>query len=130
MHHRKGRLLFPLLAGAALAAVAVGAVKADSAAGPLSCAIVTDSVNGAIALRGTAQSDVAVSGSYRFRVASAAGGGNTNMQQGGNFTATPGNPITLGRITLGNPGAIYDAHLEIVANGASVECSERVGGAI
>ena len=133
MRHRKGRLLTfvtPLLAGAGMAVAAAGAVQAGSTAGPLSCAILANSVNGAIALHGTVQTDVAVSGTYRFKVASAAGGGRSNMQQGGNFTAAPGGPVTLGRVMLGNPGAIYDAHLEIVSNGLSVECSERIGGAI
>jgi hypothetical protein len=87
-------------------------------------------MNGAIMLQGVIHADVPVSGSYRFKVASAGSAGNTNMSQGGYFTAAPGEAAMLGKIMLGNAGAIYDATLEIESDGMTVECEERVGGAI
>lgn len=132
MHGKRSlsTLALPILAGLGLMAFAAGSGQASSNSGPLWCEILADSASGAIALQGTVHTDVAISGSYRFRVASAAGGGSANIQQGGNFIAMPGGPVTVGRVMLGNAGAIYDASLEITANGTAIKCSERVGGAI
>lgn len=116
--------------GVVLAAIAASAGSATSTAEPLSCSIEAASVGGAIALESTVRTDVALSGSYRFRVESAGYSGSTNFQQGGGFSAMPGSPVTLGRIMLGNAGAIYDATLEIAADGTTVTCTKRVGGKI
>ena len=83
-----------------------------------------------ITLQGTVHANQPLSGTYSFRVASAGHSGGTNIRQGGGFTAGPDAPAMLGRVMLGNAGAIYDADLEITAHGATVKCSERVGGAI
>ena len=120
----------PLLLGLGVAGLAMGAGAASSSDGPLRCEIKTGSMNGAIMLQGVIHADVPVSGSYRFKVASAGSAGNTNMSQGGYFTAAPGEAAMLGKIMLGNAGAIYDATLEIESDGMTVECEERVGGAI
>jgi hypothetical protein len=120
----------PLLLGLGVAGLAMGAGAASSSDGPLRCEIKTGSMNGAIMLQGVIHADVPVSGSYRFKVASAGGAGNTNMSQGGYFTAAPGEDVMLGKVVLGNAGAIYDATLEIESDGMAVECEERVGGAI
>src|SRR5690606_4539177 len=101
-----------------------------AAAGPVACEIKSASMNGMISLEAVIRSDVAAFGSYRFRVAGAGGGGGTNIQQGGNFSATPGAPVTLGRVMVGNTGGAYDAILEISADGETATCSERVGGRI
>lgn len=116
--------------GLGVAAVAAGTGAAISANGPLSCAIEVTAAGGAIALESRVQTEVALSGSYRFRVASAAHSGSTNLRQGGGFSAMPGSPVTLGRIMLGDTGAIYDATLEIAADGTTVTCTRRVGGKI
>lgn len=120
----------PALLGLGVAALAMGAGAASSSDEPLRCEIMTGSMNGAITLQGVIHADVPVSGSYRFKVASSGGAGNTNMSQGGHFTAAPGEEVMLGKIMLGNAGAIYDATLEIETDGMAVECEERVGGAI
>ena len=120
----------PILLGLGVAGLAMGAGAASSSDGPLRCEIKTGSMNGAITLQGVIHADVPVSGSYRFKVASAGGAGNTNMSQGGAFAAGPGETAMLGKVMLGNAGAIYDATLEIESDGMAVECEERVGGAI
>lgn len=131
MLEQKIRISAPAIAlGLGLAAVAAGTGQAVSANGPLSCAIKATAAAGAIALESTVETEVALNGSYRFRVASAAHSGSTNFQQGGGFSAMPGSPVTLGRITLGDASAIYDATLEIVAAGTTVTCTKRVGGKI
>jgi hypothetical protein len=120
----------PLLLGLGAAGLAMGAGAASSSDEPLSCEIQADSMNGMIVLQGVIHADVPITGSYRFNVASAGGAGNTNMSQGGAFTAAPGEAVMLGKVMLGNAGAIYDATLEIESDGMAVECEERVGGAI
>jgi hypothetical protein len=120
----------PLLIGLGAAGLAMGAGTANSSDEPLRCEIQADSSNGMITLQGVIHSDVPLSGSYRFKVASAGGAGNTNMSQGGGFTAAPGETVMLGKVMLGNAGAIYDATLEVESDGMAVECEERVGGAI
>jgi hypothetical protein len=121
----------PLLIGLGAAGLAIGAGHAGSASGePVRCEIQASSTSGMIALAGVVHADVEVSGSYRFRVASAGGAGGSNIQQGGNFTAGPDGAVTLGNVMLGGQGAVYDATLEIISGGKTVECAERVGGAI
>lgn len=114
----------PLALGLAFANLTIGADAADS---PLRCEILASSTNGMTALEGVVHANFATRGSYRFRVASASGGGGSNIQQGGAFTAGPEGSATLGRVMLGG-NAIYDATLEIEADGHAVTCSERVGG--
>lgn len=126
----KKRPIFAAAIGLPLAAIAAGATPATPTTAPLSCAIETASVGGGIALESTVRTDVALSGSYKFRVESAGYSGSTNFQQGGGFSAAPGGPVTLGRIMLGDAGAIYDATLEIAAYGTTVTCTKRVGGKI
>jgi hypothetical protein len=97
---------------------------------PLRCEIVASPADGMIALEGVLYTDAAISGSYRFRVTSFGGGGSSNIQQGGEFVAAPGETATLGTVMLGNPGGRYKATLEVTANGKTVACTERTGGAI
>jgi hypothetical protein len=116
--------------GVGLTAIAAGAGSTASTNAPFSCAIVTTSVSGTVALESTVQSDVALDGSYRFRVQSAGRSGSTNFQQGGGFSAMPGSLVALGRIMLGDASAIYDATLEVAADGTTATCTKRIGGRI
>ena len=116
--------------GVGLTAIAAGAGSAASTNAPFNCAIEATSVGGTLALESTVQSDIALNGSYRFRVQSAARSGSTNLQQGGGFSAMPGSPVALGRIMLGDASAIYDATLEVAAGGTAVTCTKRIGGKI
>lgn len=128
-HLAAGALALVLGAGAAGMAIG-GEPDATAKAGPVSCEIRSASMNGMISLEAVVRSDVAAFGSYRFRVAGAGGGGGTNIQQGGAFSAGPAGPVTVGRVMVGNTGGAYDATLEISADGEMATCSERVGGRI
>jgi len=97
---------------------------------PLRCEIVASPADGMIALEGVLHTDAAISGSYTFRVVSFGGGGSSNIQQGGEFSAGPNAPATLGTVMLGNPGGAYKATLEVIANGKTLACAEQTGGAI
>jgi hypothetical protein len=120
-----------LFVGLGAAGLAMDASRAGSTTGgAIRCEIQASSTNGMIALEGVVRADVEVSGSYRFRVKTAGGAGGSNIQQGGNFAASPGGAVTLSRVMLGGQGAVYDATLEIESGGMTVLCEERVGGAI
>lgn len=119
-----------LLFGLGAAGIAIGAGHAGTAAGPVRCEIRADSTNGMTSLEGVVHADKAVSGSYQFRVKSSGASGRANLDQGGDFTAGPGNAATLGSITLDTRGARYDASLTVTLNGKTIECADRTGGAI
>ena len=42
------------------------------------------------------------------------------------FEAGPNAPVSLGRVMLGSPGAVYDVNLAITANGGSFQCQDRI----
>ena len=126
------RMLIPaatLLLGAGAAATSVGAGQAGSSGGPVHCEIQATTSGGMVTLQGVVRADKAVSGSYTFRVESAGGSGNSDISQGGDFSARAGDPATLGQVMLGGNGSIYDARLEVTAGGRTYRCDERVGGA-
>lgn len=129
-HKRFALRALPLLLGLGAAGLAFGAGPALSTDEPISCEIQADSANGMIVLQGIVHADTAINGLYRLKVQSAGGSGNSNISQGGAFAAGPGQPAVLGKVMLGSHGAIYDASLEISANGVTIACDERVGGAI
>jgi hypothetical protein len=119
----------PLALGLGMAGFAISAGQAESTDAPLRCEIEMSKQGGMVAMQGVVHSDVAVSGSYRFRVASAGSGGNSNISQGGGFSADANDPVTLGNVMLGGGGS-YDASLEVTANGETIECSERTSEVI
>jgi len=118
--------VMPLFLGLGGAGMALGADHSGSVAGPVRCEISADSVNGMITLKGIVHADVAVSGSYQFRVIGAGGSGSSNIEQGGGFSVGQGGTQTLGNVTLGVGS--YDASLTVIANGKTVRCSVPVGG--
>ena len=122
--NRRSALLAAALAaglGAAGAAMASG----GASDGRLTCEIRKGSALGMTALEAVVHAGEAVSGSYSFTV-KGSGGGSTNIRQGGAFSAGPGAPATLGKVTVGGSAA-YDASLRVEADGISVECEERFG---
>ncbi len=124
-----------LLVGLGAAGFATADGSPDAAPGtayaePLRCEIVANPSGGMVALEGVLHTDTAISGSYSFRVVSSGGGGSSNIRQGGQFSAGPNAPATLGTVMLGNAGGHYKATLEVVANGKTIACTERTGGAI
>jgi len=132
---RSGHKRYPmraasLLLGLGLAGAAIAAGQSDPMSGPVRCEIEAASAGNMIALEALVHADAEVSGSYRFRVADAAGAGTTSIRQGGDFVAGPAGAATLGKVMLARAGAPYDAHLEITAGGTTDECARRVGGAI
>jgi len=130
MFNRTATLAIGALAGLATAGLAAGAGEAGSGNAIARCEIQA-TVSGAMTtLEGVVHADAAISGSYRFRVASEGRSGNSNVQQGGAFSAAANDTVTLGRIMLTGSRAIHEASLTVDANGTTISCEERVGGAI
>ena len=119
----------PVMLGIAAAGAAY-ASSDDGETAPTRCEIKATQQGSMISLEGVLVSDSAVTGSYRFQVASVGGSGNTNIRQGGGFSADAGDEVTLGRVMVGGSGAAYDASIEVTLGGETFKCSERVGGSI
>ena len=117
-----------LVAALAVAGCSAGASEVGSGGDAVSCEINVADMNGAIGLGAVVHADRAVTGSYRFDVSGSGGGGSTNISQGGGFTAGPGDDARLGRLMLGNHGAVYDVRLDVSVGGRDYQCSDRVGG--
>lgn len=111
--------------GFASGAGQAGSTGTAETSGPVRCEILTHSAGGMTTLQGVVHADIAVSGTYSFRVTGSGGGGSSNISQGGGFTAGPDAPAALGQVMLG--GGVYNARLSVVAGGVSIECSERTG---
>jgi len=117
------RLLVPAVLGLALVGIAATTGFAGTnASGPVQCGIAEKTESGMLSIEGKVLSSIPVDGSYSFRVqAQSPGGGSSQVNQGGAFTAAANDAIALGKVTL-NSGARYDAELAITANGVAVTC--------
>jgi hypothetical protein len=125
----------PLFVGLVLLGAAVSSPRADTttspdataASGPVRCAIQATTAGGLVTLKGVVETDIAVSGSYRFKVSGGGAGGSSSIDQGGAFMADPAAPAMLGSVMLGAAGAHYDVTLTVNANGTTLTCTERIG---
>lgn len=126
IHTKMTLRALPILLGIGAAGLAVAAGPSASVADPVHCEIQADSSNGMIVLSGAVAADSLISGTYRLTVTGPA----ANISQGGAFTAAPGRTASLGNVMLNINGSGYDAHLELRADGMTVTCADRVGGAI
>jgi hypothetical protein len=135
VHKRIVAAAVPLFVALAAVGAAATSGRADTAnpsataQGPLRCEIQKSAASGGVSLVAVVHSDAAVSGSYTFHVTSGGNGGSSNISQGGPFAAAANGAVTLGTVMLGT-GASYDAALTVTANGATVACADKAGGAI
>jgi hypothetical protein len=125
---RLGARMGLLFVGLGLAGIATAGTGTPTgpAIDPVRCEIRTDTSNGMTSLDGMVHADRVVSGSYRFRVKSTGASGKSDIDQGGDFTAGPGNPAVLGSIMLDGAAARYDASLTVTVDHETIEC--RGGG--
>ena len=114
----------PVALGLGVAGLAIAATG-DAKSEPVRCEIQTSTANGMVTLEGIVHSDVALSGTYQFRVTGSDGGNSSNISQGGYFTAGPEGAVTLGSVMLGGNGANYDASLELMADGKTIACANE-----
>jgi hypothetical protein len=132
--HKSAALALPLLAaaiGVAAASAAGGAgsvapaIPPGSDAGSFRCEIQAKPMGGMTSLAAVVHANVAMSGSYSFKVASGSRGGSSNINQGGPFAAKGKELVTLGTVSVG-PGAAYNATLTVTANGVTATCDDPV----
>lgn len=114
-----------MVASLAAAFAAVGAVSAGQGGDRMRCEIVASAAPGVVTLEGRAVAAAPLSGSYSFE----ASGPGAQIRQGGPFDAAAGATATLGSVRLGGGGP-YEAKLTVNANGESVQCAHRSGGAL
>ena len=117
-----------LLAGLGVAGCSAGASETAAQGEPVRCEIDVESSGGTLGLGAVVRADRAVTGSYRFNVSGSGGAGTTAIAQGGGFSAGPGDDARLGRMMLGNRGAVYDVRLDIDVGGRDYHCADTVGG--
>lgn len=115
-------LAVPVLLGLGLVGVAANSGQA-TIADPLLCGVKATNNGNMIALQAAYTSDVAVSGSYQFKVTSSGPGGNSNISQGGQFTAAAHESLTLGQVSI-NDGSNYQVVFTVSANGVDLDCSQ------
>lgn len=85
---------------------------------------------GMTTLEGFVSARTAISGSYRISVTSAGGGGGSDIDQSGAFAAKPGQPASLGVVSMGGNSGKYAADLTVTWNSGTTHCSEHVDGKI
>jgi len=130
-HKQIATRFLPVLFGLGVAAIAAGTVLADKASAtdvPFACEIRETPAGSMVTVEPVVDAPSALSGTYAFTVKSASGGGSSNIRQGGGFSAASGQTM-LGKVMLGASG-VYEATLEVTANGHTVRCADRVGGGI
>ncbi len=121
----------PLVAVAMVAgAVGCGAPAASAGeASGIRCEIRVSEHRGGVSLEGVVYARADVDGTYRLSVKSRGGDGSSNVDQSGDFSASPGQPNHLGEVSLDGGGS-YVARLEVRSSAGTASCSERVGGAL
>lgn len=113
------------LFGLGLAALAATSGIANASAASDACGIVTSTQNGMLVIEGAVLSPVALDGSYQFAIQSSGGGGNSNISQGGQFTAAANQQTTLGKVMI-NAGSNYSVDFTVTANGKKLDCDQEV----
>lgn len=117
-------IAIPVLLGLGLIGAAANASLAKSAS-PTLCGINAQSSGGMIALQAAFKSDVAVNGSYQLRIVTSGPGGNSNVSQGGGFSAAANDVVTLGQVSV-NSGSTYQVDFKVNANGVDLDCSQEI----
>ena len=126
--------LLPAALGIGAAGTIHGSIErvgaGPTASQPLRCEIQVQERGNSVALQGLVFAKTAIEGSYQLRVSKSGGGGSSDINQSGDFSAGPGEPSTLGTVSLGGDGGSYVARLTVTWDGGSIECTERVGGTL
>jgi hypothetical protein len=120
----------PAALGVGVISVIASGIERVDASQSIRCEIQVKEHGNAVALEGVVFAKNAVEGSYQLRVSKTGGGGSSDINQSGDFSAGPGEPSTLGTVTLGGDGGSYIARLTVTWDGGAIECTERVGGTL
>ncbi len=120
-----GLVVLLALGGAAVAANANTSNPDDA----IACGVSTVTDRGMLAIEGVLQSPEALHGEYRFALKSSGNGGSSTINQGGQFAASPGMPVSLGKVTV-NAGSAIDVDFTITTGGRKYDCSQQFTAAI
>ncbi len=110
-----------MAAGAAFAGAGAGP-SLEGPAGPLRCEIRAERQGNSVTLEGLVFAEAPLAGTYRLRVSQGGAAGSSQISQGGDFEAAPGEPESLGTVSLSSSGA-YSATLEVRWSGGITGCS-------
>jgi hypothetical protein len=77
-----------------------------------------------LAVQGKLMSPTALNGEYHFALKSSGGGGSTNINQGGQFSAAPNAEVALGQVMV-NANAHVNVDFTVTANGKTYDCSQN-----
>jgi hypothetical protein len=122
-------IVVPALAALGVVAAGAGSSESATAAAPLTCEIEVHQAAGGVELQALVSTTRDTSGSYRLSVAKSGGGGSANIKQSGGFDVRGGNSRVVSSVILGGDGR-YTARLSLTAEGRTVECARRIGGAL
>lgn len=131
MQNSFSTLALTVAAGLLVAGAAAGVAGSASAAGDgVRCEIAVKQRAGSVTLEGFVDSASRISGSYELLVTKTGGGGSSDIQQGGEFSASAGARTPLGTVVLAGDGGAYTAKLKIKWDGKSAVCRESVRGSL
>ena len=124
--------LLPLSGAWSASALANGGAPAplpDEFAGDLPrCEIRAEPNGRGVMLEGLVFADVPMTGTYQFRISQRAAGGSSQINQGGEFEATPDEPQSLGTVSVGSGPNSFTARLTVsFDDGGTVDCSAGTG---
>lgn len=130
-HH--GRRIVTLALGLGVMVLAAnsgedGQMKAQAADGSVRCEIEVKELGAGVQLQGIVFAQQSGSGEYQLRVRKSGGGGSSNINQAGEFSAQADTPTRLGIVQLGGDGGSYDAQLKVFWNGEEIVCHKSIGG--
>jgi hypothetical protein len=111
--------------GLVTAAIGAGSGMANASSSSGLCGVLTSTQNGMLLIQGSVLSPTALSGTYQFSVQSSGGGGNSNINQGGSFTAAANQQTTIGQVMI-NAGSNYKVVLDVTANGKKLDCDQEL----
>lgn len=130
-HH--GRRIITLALGLGVMVLAAnsgedGEMTAQAADGSVRCEIQVEDLGTGVQLQGVVFAEQGGQGAYQLQVRKSGGGGSSNINQAGEFSARAHAPTRLGIIQLGGDGGSYDAQLKILWNGEEIVCRKSIGG--
>lgn len=107
---------------AVLGTIGVAANASAAASGDFACGVASKIQGGTLTLEGTLTSPTAISGEYRFALKSSSGGGSSNINQGGQFSAAPNTEVSLGQVMV-NADAHVSVDFTVTTGGKTFDCS-------
>ena len=122
-------VMLPMAFAAGVAAISTAVNAGADASSPVRCEINAKRSGNSTTLDGVVTAKRGIKGSYRLSITKSGGGGQSDIDQSGLFSAAPGAAATVGTVTLGGPGS-FVAILTITGDGKTTDCSRQIGGAL